>query len=174
MSCNNGCNDIACDGTGMRIMSTLLECGLSIGFDLLQFPQKSAQLPPAVDWEEPARRLQVALRVATRKLKIVGFATPSEGASPAARTRLARQRAEAVARVLVEHGADRGRLSIDVGDPATFGIEGYASGRVYLRLEPNYAEPDDYDPSAPGYEELCWIKYPSTSSPSASPPPKKL
>ena len=169
MSCNNGCNDIACDGTGMRTRSTLLECGLSIGLDSLQFRDKSAQVPLAVDWEEASRMLQIVLHVPKRKLNIIGFATPSEGASPAARKRLARQRAEAVARVLVAHGADRGRLVVDVGDPATLGIDGYASGRVYLRLEPSYAEHEDYDPSAPGYEELCWIKYPSTSAQAPSP-----
>jgi hypothetical protein len=160
MACNDGCNDIACDGTGMRLRSTLLGCGLSIGIGALEFAAKSRRLTTSPDWEGAVRRLQQALRVPERKLKIIGFALPDEAAVPAAARRLARQRAESVARELAARGVDRGRFVIEVGEPSWLGVEGYRVGRVLVQLDPERRQPQEFDPSSSNYEDLCWVKYP--------------
>lgn len=168
MSCNNGCNDVRCDATGMHIMSTLMECGLLVVAPL-EFREKSVKLRDALDWAEAAARLQRALRLPSRKLKISGFALPSEAASPAMVKRLAQQRAEAVARLLASHGVDRGRFVVEIGDPAELGVEGYRVGRVQLHMEPNRLQPEEYDASYAGYENLCWIKYRTEAAPGTPP-----
>ena len=159
MSCNNGCNDVGCDGTGMSMRSTLLGCEVALAVDPIEFPAKSAKLPAALSWDKAVGGLERLFRLPSRKLKIIGFALPSEAASPVAVKHLARQRAEAVAKVLVSHGLARARLVIQVGEPSTFGVEGYRVGRVSLQLDPNQLEPQEYEPSFPGYENLCWVKY---------------
>src|SRR4051812_31980593 len=37
MSCNDGCNDVGCDGTGMHSLRTLIECGLAVSVGRLEF-----------------------------------------------------------------------------------------------------------------------------------------
>jgi hypothetical protein len=160
MVCNNGCNDIACDGTGMHLRSTLLECGLAIGIGVLEFPAKSRQLSSRPPFDEAVRLLQQLFRLPERKLKIIGFALPSEAAAPAAAQRLARQRAESVARELAARGVDRDRFVIQVGEPSALDVEGYRVGRVLLQLDPDWRQPQEFDSSYPDYENLCWVKYP--------------
>jgi hypothetical protein len=160
MVCNDGCNNIACDGTGMHLRSTLLGCELSIALGALEFPPKSWRLSSPPNWEEAVRGLEQVFRLPERKLKIIGFALPSEAAAPAAARRLARQRAESVARELAARGVDRGRLVIEVGEPSALGVAGYRVGRVRMQLDPDSRQPQEFDPSFPGYENLCWVKYP--------------
>jgi hypothetical protein len=160
MACNNGCNNIACDGTGMHLRSTLLECTLAIGIGPLEFPPKSRRLAAAPDWDGAVRLLQQLFQLPERKLKLIGFALPSEAAFPAAAQRLARQRAEAVARELAARGVDRDRFVIEVGEPSALGVEGYRVGRVLLQFDPDWRQPQEFDASSPDYENLCWVKYP--------------
>lgn len=165
MRCSDGCNGIACDGTGMHTLSTLVACELGIGIRSIEFREKSVKLPESLDLEQASRLLERALRFPKRKLKLIGVALPSEGASPVAVKQLARKRAEAVARALVLRGADRRRFVIEVLDASTLGMEGYRIGRVFLQLDPSERQPEEYDASYPDYENLCWIKYPSKGQP---------
>jgi hypothetical protein len=164
MSCNDGCNDLGCDATGMHLRSTLLACELRVTLDAIEFLPKSRQLTTQLDWDDAVERLKKQLRLPARKLKIIGFALPSEAASPSAVKELARQRAEMVARAFGSRGIERSRLLPIVGDPSTLGVEGYRVGRVYLQLDPDQLEPEEYDPTSPGYAELCWVKYPRSQS----------
>lgn len=164
-SCSNGCNDIGCDRTGMRMKSTLVECGL-LAPDPIEFRDKTLRPQTVTDWSKARDLIEQVFRQPKRSLVITGTALPDEvHRSEAAQKQLARRRAEMARRELASRGIDAKRLRVEIIEPAQMSGSDYRIGRVYFRFDPAWLEQAEFDPSSPGYENLCWVKQARSKAP---------
>lgn len=158
LSCYDGCNRVSCDGTGMRMLSTLKRCMVVVSGDI-EFRAKTTEPTTEPEWDEVAHRIERVFRVPERVLKITAYAKPDEAPSQPARQRLAQRRLALIKKELTARGVDPKRLTFIVGDPAQHGFQAIDAGRVVLQVDPNRTQPEDFDPSHPNYRELCAVKY---------------
>lgn len=157
-NCSDGCNQISCDRTGMRMRSTLVECSL-LAPAHIEFRDKTLRPKTAPDWSTARDLVERLFRRPKRSLIITGTALPDEvHRSEAAQKQLARRRAEMARRELASRGIDAKRIRVEIIEPAKMIGSDYNVGRVFFRFDPASLEQEEFDPSFPGYEDLCWVK----------------
>jgi len=153
----------------MRAVSTLKEC-LLLTPDGIDFQNKTLRPQAVPDWRKARDLIERAFRLPKRKLIITGTALPDEvRRSEAAQKELARQRAEMARRELISLGVDSDRLRVKIMDPSKMRVSDYAIGRVFFSFDPAWVEQEEFDPSWPGYENLCWVKQARSKSVPATP-----
>lgn len=164
-NCSDGCNDISCDRTGMRMLSTLVECSI-LAPDQIEFRDKTLRPQTVPDWSKARDLIERFFRRPTRSLVITGTALPDEvHHGEAAQKQLARRRAEMARRELTSRGIDAKRIRVEVIEPAEMSGSDYEVGRVLFRFDPAWLEQEEFDPSSPGYENLCWVKQARSKAP---------
>lgn len=156
--CSDGCNNIGCDRTGMRMTTTLVECGLFV-VESVEFVSKTLRASKTPDWAALSQVSQRLLKLPTRQLVINASALPDEvGRSEAAQKQLAKRRGEWVRQQLVAQGMDPQRIRVSILEPAQMGVNDYRIGRAWFTFDPPRLEPEEYDSTYPDYENLCWVK----------------
>jgi hypothetical protein len=60
---------------------------------------------------------------------------------------------------------DAKRIRVEIIEPAQMSGSDYRIGRVYFSFDPARLEQEEFDPSSPGYENLCWVKQARSKAP---------
>jgi hypothetical protein len=153
--CFDGCNWRSCDYSGFAIEQTYAAC--SPGVVQFVFEPGESKPGPSTNWPAVIDMITSRLRAPSRKLQLRGYAAPDEAKNAAGVARLARARADAVARELAQRGISRKRLVIEVGSAAE--IWGDYPERsvslVMVSVLPEEPLRDDFEPRSSEYRQFC-------------------
>jgi outer membrane protein OmpA-like peptidoglycan-associated protein len=156
--CFDGCNWRNCNDSGSAMETTLAGC--SPGIVQFVFEAGQSKLGPSAHWPAVIDMITGRLRAPQRKLQIRGYAGPDEAKSAAGVARLARTRAEAVARELAQRGISRQRLVIEAGSAAEIQeiqerSPTQVASLVTVSVLPEHSLRDDFEPKSSEYRLFC-------------------
>jgi hypothetical protein len=156
--CFDGCNWRNCNDAGSAIETTLAAC--SPGIVQFVFEAGQSKIGASTDWPFVMDMITGRLRAPQRKLQIRGYAGPDEAKNAAGVARLARTRAEAVARELAQRGISRRRLVIEAGSAAEIqeiqeGSPTQSASLVGVSVLPEQPLREDFEPKSSEYRLFC-------------------
>lgn len=152
-SCFDGCNWRSCDARGFGIEETLAAC--PPGIVIFQFDRAATKYRDSVDWAWIRDSIKERIQAPERKLLIRGYAATDEAKDTAGVRRLAKARADIVARDLVERGVPRTRMVIAVGSESDFPPYRTERSLVDVSRLPAHPVRDDFEPNTTEYRMFC-------------------